>query len=344
MQRSRPMIRTFVQMDPTEILVLCFSVIVLVLMLFDIRALFKNDENSSNPKKALWWTLIWMGTAMVFSALVWCEKGYEKFTQFQSAYWIEQSLSVDNLFVFLMVFKFFKVDGKAQRKVLLWGILGAMVLRALFIFTGTWLIKLTYLPPFWKFTHSPYESHIEGYTQINLIIFIFGILLLYGGLKALFKKEKDENPDFNNFFGARFVRKNFKVLTNFNSHNFWIRRNGKLFFTKLFLVLFVIESTDLLFAIDSVPAIFSIAPNDPFILYSSNIFAIFGLRSLYFLLSNSLDKFSKLKYGIAFILAFIGLKMIIAPIYHFDTTFSLLAILGILIVSILISVKSIKST
>lgn len=340
MQRSRPMIRTFVQMDPTEILVLCFSVIVLVLMLFDIRALFKNDENSSNPKKALWWTLIWMGTAMVFSALVWYEKGFEKFTEFQSAYWIEQSLSVDNLFVFLLVFKFFKVEGKAQRKVLLWGILGAMMLRGIFIFSGTWLIKLTYLPPFWKFVNPPHSHTMNGFYQINGVIAVFGVILLYGGLKSLFVKDKDEVQDFNQSFGARIMRKYFKVLTKDDSDKFWLRRNGKLFFTRLFMVLFIIETTDLLFAIDSVPAIFSIAPDDPFILYSSNIFAIFGLRSMYFLLENSLNKFSKLKYGIAFILAFIGFKMVAAPFFHIETVYSLLVILVTLVISIVASLRS----
>jgi len=308
-------------------------------MVFDIRALFNHNETSTTPKNALRWSLIWVGTAMVFSALVWFEKGFEKFTEFQSAYWIEQSLSVDNLFVFLLVFKFFKVEGKAQRKVLLWGILGAMMLRGIFIFSGTWLIKLTYLPPFWKFVNPPHSHALNGFYQINGVIAIFGVILLYGGLKTLFVKEKEEEKDFNQSFGARIIRKYFKVLTKDNSGKFWLKRNGKIFFTRLFMVLFIIETTDLLFAIDSVPAIFSIAPDDPFILYSSNIFAIFGLRSMYFLLENSLNKFSKLKFGIAFILAFIGFKMVATPFFHVETIYSLLVILSTLLVSIVASVR-----
>jgi tellurite resistance protein TerC len=240
----------------------------------------------------------------------------------------------------LLVFKFFKVTGKAQHKILLWGILGAMVLRAIFIFTGAWLIELTFIPPFWKFVNPPHSEGVNGFYQINAVITGFGLILLYGGLKALFVKKKEEEKDFNQSFGAKFMRKHFKVLTKDVSDKFWLRRNGKLFFTRLFMVLFIIETTDLLFAIDSVPAIFSIAPDDPFILYSSNIFAIFGLRSMYFLLANSLDKFSKLKYGIAFILAFIGFKMVVAPFYHIETVHSLLVILVTLTISIVASLRT----
>jgi tellurite resistance protein TerC len=326
-------------MDPNQLLVIVFSVVVTVLMLLDIRSLFSISPDSDGIKNALRWTAVWIGTAMLFSAFVYFEKGFEKFTQFQSAYWIEQSLSVDNLFVFLLVFKFFKVTGKAQHKILLWGILGAMVLRAIFIFTGTKLIQLTYIPSFWKFVNPPHSEGVNGFYQINAVITVFGFMLLYGGLKALFVKKKEEETDFNQTFGARFIRKRFKVLTNDDSDQFWFRRNGKLFFTRLFMVLFVIETTDLLFAIDSVPAIFSIAPDDPFILYSSNIFAIFGLRSMYFLLANSLNKFGKLKYGIAFILAFIGFKMVIAPFYHIETVHSLLVIMLTLTISVITSLQ-----
>ena len=334
------MLCTFALMDPNQLLVLVFAVVVTGLMLLDIRSLFRISADSNDTKNALRWTAVWVGTAMLFSAFVYFEKGFENFTQFQSAYWIEQSLSVDNLFVFLLVFKFFKVTGKAQHKILLWGILGAMVLRAIFIFTGAWLIELTFIPPFWKFVNPPHSEGVNGFYQINAVITIFGMILLYGGLKALFVKEKEEATDFNQSFGAKFIRKYFKVLTKDDSDKFWLRRNGKLFFTRLFMVLFIIETTDLLFAIDSVPAIFSIAPDDPFILYSSNIFAIFGLRSMYFLLANSLDKFSKLKYGIAFILAFIGFKMVVAPFYHIETVHSLLVILVTLTISIVASLRT----
>lgn len=327
-------------MNQNQIILIVFTVVVTLLLTFDIRSLFKFKENEVSTKNSMRWTAIWILTAMAFSGFVFYEKGFEKFSQFQSAYWIEQSLSVDNLFVFLMVFKYFKVTGKAQHKILLWGILGAMALRAIFIFAGTWLIKITYLPAFWKFTLGPDQVGGEGFHRINFIMTIFGIMLLYGGIKALFSAEDDENKDFSNSFGARFVRKNFRVLTKDSSDSFWIKRNGKVFFTRLFMVLFIVETTDLIFAIDSIPAIFSIAPDDPLILYTSNIFAIFGLRSMYFLLANSMDKFEKLKYGISVILAFIGLKMLIAPVYHIETIVSLGVILGTLLVSVIISVRT----
>jgi tellurite resistance protein TerC len=327
-------------MNQNQIILVVFSVVVTLLLVLDIRSLFKFKEHEVSTKNSIRWTAIWILTAMAFSGFVFYEKGFEKFSQFQSAYWIEQSLSVDNLFVFLMVFKYFKVTGKAQHKILLWGILGAMALRAIFIFAGTWLIKITYLPAFWKFTLAPEQMGGDGFHRVNLVMTIFGIMLLYGGIKALFSGDDDENQDFNNSFGARFVRKNFRVLTKDSSDSFWIKRNGKVFFTRLFMVLFIVETTDLIFAIDSIPAIFSIAPDDPLILYTSNIFAIFGLRSMYFLLANSMDKFEKLKYGISVILAFIGFKMLIAPMYHIETIVSLGVILGTLLVSVVISVRT----
>ena len=239
-----------------------------------------------------------------------------------------------------MVFKYFKITGKVQRKILLWGILGAMVMRAIFIFAGTWLIKITYLPPFWKFILDPDQHGGEGFYRINFVMTLFGIMLFYGGISSLFSKGEEEEKDFSNSFGARFFRKNFRVLTKDTSDSFWIKRNGKVFFTRLFMVLFIVETTDLIFAIDSIPAIFSIAPNDPLVLYTSNIFAIFGLRSMYFLLANSLEKFKKLKYGISVILAFIGFKLLITPIYHIETMVSLGVILVTLLVSLFISVRA----
>jgi len=331
--------RTFTAMNPSQIMVLVFALVVTCLMLLDLRSLFKDPKESDVQKNALRWTAVWVGTAMLFSAFVYFEKGFEKFTQFQSAYWIEQSLSVDNLFVFLLVFRFFEVRGKAQHKILLWGILGAMVFRAIFIFTGIWLINLTYLPPFWKFVNSPHSPGVNGFTQINALITVFGVILLFTGLKSFFVEEREEEKDFNQTLGAKFLFRFFRVSTEDNGDKFWLRKDGKVFLSRLFLVLVVVETTDLLFAIDSIPAIFSIAPNDPFILYSSNIFAIFGLRSMYFLLANSLDKFSKLKYGIAFILAFIGFKMVIAPFYHIETVHSLLVILVTLAVSVIASLR-----
>jgi tellurite resistance protein TerC len=172
----------------------------------------------------------------------------------------------------------------------------------------------------------------------NLILTIFGAFLVYAGIKSLLDSEDDDQKDFNNSLGARLLRKVFPVTKNYHDDRFFIKRGRKHIATKLFLVLMVIETTDLIFAIDSIPAIFAIAPNDPLILYTSNIFAVLGLRSMYFLLANSIHMFSKLKYGLAFILSFIGLKMLVAPFYHIEASVSLLIVLGALVLSVLASV------
>jgi len=323
-------------MNHQQIVFLVFAIIVTILFAIDLRSLFRNPDKEVSNKHAMLWTFTWIFFAMMFSIYIYIEDGLEKFSQFQSAYWIEQSLSVDNLFVFLMVFKYFKTTGLAQHKILVWGIIGAIIFRAIFIFSGTWLIELTDLPPFWYFgAPGPYDP-------INIIILCFGIMLLYGGIKTFFSKIVEETSDFNNSIGAKLVRKVFKVVDISDEKRFWTRPNGKLFATKLLLVLVVVETTDLVFAVDSIPAIFSIAPKDPLILYTSNIFAIFGLRSMYFLLANSMDKFEKLQYGIAFILVFIGIKMIISPMIPINTMISLTFILVTLLVSILFSLRSTK--
>jgi tellurite resistance protein TerC len=235
------------------------------------------------------------------------------------------------------------VDGKGQSKVLLWGILGAIVLRAIFIFAGSWLIDLTFLPTFsignWTFGGD--ENNPEAaphFGNINMLITVFGSMLVYGGFKTLLIKESADAKDFGNSIGAKIARKLFPVRMNFYGNRFFILEKRKYFATLLFVVLCVIETTDLIFAVDSIPAIFSIAPNDPFILYSSNIFAIFGLRSLYFLIANSMDRFSKLQFGISFILIFIGVKMLIVDFYHIHTSHSLIFIICVFVIAIVASV------
>ena len=326
------------ELSKTVVLIV-FASIISVLLFFDLRSLVKSKANVKSNANAVLWTLVWVGSAMLFGFFVWQQEGFEKFTQFQSAYWIEQSLSVDNLFVFLLVFRYFKVDGKGQSKVLLWGIFGAIVLRAIFIFAGTWLIDLTFLPDFslGNWTFGGKENAQEGACQfenINLLITLFGAMLVYVGCKTLLIKEDEESKDFENSIGAKIARKLFRVRMDFYGNRFFILEKRKYFATLLFVVLCVIETTDLIFAVDSIPAIFSIAPNDPFILYSSNIFAIFGLRSLYFLIANSMDRFSKLQFGISFILIFIGLKMVLAPMFHIETYVSLIVIVSLLLFSI----------
>lgn len=306
-----------------------FSVVILVMLLLDLGIFNKKSHEVSN-KEAITWSLVWISLSMIFSGVIYYFMGVEKFSQFQSAYWIEKALSVDNLFVFILVFGFFNVPKHLHHKVLFWGIIGALVLRAVFIFSGVGLIKLTYLP----------EMEIFGHLlKINVVLTLFGLFLIYAGIKSwIADDDDDEEKDFNKSPGARFVHKFFKVSSNYAGDKFFTIENGKKLATPLLVVVGVIEFTDLLFAVDSIPAIFAIAPDDPFILYTSNIFAILGLRALYFLLANFIHLFSKLKYGLAIILAFIGVKMVISPIYHIESIHSLLVVAGVLILSVLASV------
>ena len=240
---------------------------------------------------------------------------------------------------------------------MLWGIIGAVVLRGICIFSGIGLINLTYLPELhigdFHFTLSPASNEeidyaTNTYHKINVLMTFFGIFLIYAGFKSGFSKAENENVNYNNSLGVRLFRKIIPIRTNFDDDSFFQRimykGKSKLFGTKLLLVLIIVESSDLLFAVDSIPAIFAIAPNDPFILYTSNIFAILGLRSLFFLLANSMELFSKLKYGLAIILSFIGLKMLIAPIYHIETLLSLLIVVSVLMGSIVISILTRKKS
>ncbi len=339
-------------------LIAVFGVAVIIMLLLDLGVFNKNAHAVSN-KEALIWTIVWISLAMIFSGVIYFvfknADGHafaiEKFSQFQAAYWIEKALSVDNLFVFILVFGFFKIPKEYQHKVLFWGILGALLFRAIFIFAGVELIKLTYLPAFsignWNFNLAEDAEHANFATKEffrpNVVLSIFGFFLLYAGIKSWKSDSDDEEQDLSKNIGVRLVHKFFKVTPNFDGDKFFSVQNGIKMATPLFVALMVIEVTDLVFAVDSIPAIFAVAPNDPFILYSSNIFAILGLRSLYFLLANSMDKFNKLHYGLAIILSFIGIKMIIMPFYHFDSTVSLSIIGGILVLTIIWSLLSNRS-
>ncbi len=315
---------------PTILIV--FSVVILGMLILDLGVFNKKAHQVTNKEAAIW-TLVWISLSMLFSVFVLTQTSVEKFSQFQSAYWIEKALSVDNLFVFILVFNFFKVPDESHHKVLFWGIIGALFMRALFIFTGVGLINYTYLPDMTLF---------NKVVSINFILTAFGLFLIYAGIKSWFADEDDEEQDFSKSRGARLVHRLFNVSEHFDKDNFFTIQNGVKLATPLLVVVGVIEFTDLLFAVDSIPAIFSIAPDDPFILYTSNIFAILGLRSMYFLLSNFIHMFSKLKYGLAIILSFIGLKMVISPFYHIDTLISLSIVLSVLVGSVVLSILSPK--
>ncbi|WEK21186.1 MAG: TerC/Alx family metal homeostasis membrane protein [Candidatus Pedobacter colombiensis] len=305
-----------------------FAVVVIVMLLLDL-GVFNKKVHAVTSKEAAIWSVVWITLSMVFSGVIYLTSGFEKFTQFQSAYWIEKALSVDNLFVFILVFGFFKVPKELHHKVLFWGIIGALVFRAIFIFAGVGLINLTYLP----------ETVLFGYTvQINVVLFLFGLFLIYAGIKSWSgHSEDEENKDFSKSPGARVIYKFFKVSKEFDGAKFFTVENGIRMATPLLVVVAVIEFTDLLFAVDSIPAIFAIAPDDPLILYTSNIFAILGLRALYFLLANFIHMFSLLKYGLAIILAFIGIKMVISPFYHISSPLSLSIVGAVLVLSVIAS-------
>lgn len=309
-------------------ILLVFGIAVFIMLLLDLGVFNKNSHVVST-KEALIWTVVWVGLSMVFSGVIYYYLDFENFARFQSAYWIEKALSIDNLFVFILVFTFFQVPKELHHRVLFWGIIGALVFRAIFIFAGVELINHTYLP----------EMVVFGKTiQINVVLTVFGVFLLYSGIKSWFHKhDSEEEHDMSKNFGVRVVHRFFKVSNEYDGDKFFTVKNGIKMATPLFVALVVIEFTDLLFAVDSIPAIFAIAPDDPFILYTSNIFAILGLRSMYFLLANFMDKFSKLKYGLAIILSFIGVKMIISPFVHIESVVSLSVIGGVLLLSVLAS-------
>jgi len=317
------------------LVLIIFSISVIIMLVIDLGVFNKKSHIVTN-KEATIWTIVWISLSMIFSLFVFSQTSLEKFSQFQSAYWIEKALSVDNLFVFILVFNYFNVPREIHHKVLFWGIIGAIIMRAIFIFTGVGLINVTYLP----------EMTIIGKTvNLNIVLTLFGGFLIYAGIKSWFADEDDDDEkDFSKSPGAKFVYKIFKVSKEFDKDKFFTIQNGIKVATPLLVVVGVIEFTDLLFAVDSIPAIFSIAPNDPFILYTSNIFAILGLRSIYFLLSNFIHMFTKLKYGLAIILTFIGVKMVIAPFYHIDTLISLMIVLGILIASVIASIATKKTS
>jgi tellurite resistance protein TerC len=313
-----------------------FAITVVIMLLLDL-GVFNKKSHEVSSKEATIWSVVWISLSMIFSGVVYWifnqdagghALAVEKFTQYQAAYWVEKALSVDNLFVFILVFGFFKVPKHLHHKVLFWGIIGALIFRAVFIFAGVGLINLTYLPEMIVFGKA---------VSINIVMTLFGIFLIYAGIKSWGGGDDGDDEDFGDSAGAKLIKSFWKVSDNYDKDKFFTVQNGIKMATPLLVVVAVIEFTDVLFAVDSIPAIFAIS-NDPFILYTSNIFAILGLRSLYFLLANFIHMFSKLPYGLAIILSFIGVKMLIAPWIHISSPVSLGIVGGVLIISVLLSV------
>lgn len=293
----------------TEIYFWIGFVVFLALMLAIDLGIFHRKSHTVTFKESLGWTLVWIMLAMMFAAIVYFWKGSEKAIEFITGYVIELSLSVDNLFIFILVFSYFHVPQQYQHKILFWGILGALVMRVIFIFAGVALIS-----------------------KFHWIIYIFGAIIIISGIKMLFQKDKKIEPEKNPLI--RFVKKMIPVTHEYHGDSFFIKlKNGAWAATPLFIVLVFIEITDLIFAIDSIPAILAIT-TDTFIVFTSNAFAILGLRSLYFALAGMLNLFRFLHIGLSLVLIFIGLKMVLSDIYKVPIEYALLIVLSILLTSI----------
>lgn len=273
-----------------------FNVFVLMMIILDLFVLHR-DAKIISIKKALATSTLWIGLAMVFNYGIFLYRGQEVALNFLAGYLIEESLSVDNLFVFVLIFKYFHTPREYQHKVLFWGILGAVIMRASFIVFGLELIK-----------------------NFHWILYIFGVFLIYTGIKMALPKNEEIHPE-NNLI-LKFFKKWMPVTPEYRGNHFFIKQEGRWWGTPLFIVLLSVESTDLIFAIDSIPAVMAIT-RDPFIVYTSNIFAILGLRSIYFALSEMMSLFHYLHYSLAAILAFVGFKMLMEPFLEISIAITL---------------------
>jgi tellurite resistance protein TerC len=262
---------------------IAFGAFVIVLLVIDL-VVFHRDSREPTFRESAVWTVVWCLIALAFNGLIWYWRGADAAVSFLTGYLVEWTLSMDNVFVFAVIFSFFRVELKYQYRVLFWGILGAIVMRLSFVLLGTVLIE-----------------------RFDWVMPLFGLLLIYSGIKLCLQKEGEFDPETNLL--RRLATKVLPVASGDFGERFFVRQNGRFAITPLFLVLLVVESTDVIFAVDSVPAIFTITL-DPFIVFTSNIFAILGLRALYFMLAGAMDLFRYLKYGLAAVLVYLGLKMI----------------------------------
>jgi tellurite resistance protein TerC len=303
-------------MDTPIIFWILFNGFVLLMLSIDL-GIFHRKTHDVSLKESLTWTFVWIFLAMVFNAIIFYWKGKQQALEFFTGYLVEKALSVDNIFVFIMVFTYFQIPSKYQHKVLFWGIIGALIMRVLFIFAGVAMLE-----------------------KFHFTIYVFGALLIYTGYKMFSHSDVKIEPDKNPVI--RFFKKIVPVTHQLEEGNFFVKRDGKRFATPLFMVLILIETTDLIFAVDSIPAILAIT-QDQFIVYTSNVFAILGLRSLYFALAGVVHRFWLLSYGLAVVLVFVGIKMLLIDIYKIPIEWSLIFIALIITGSIFLSLK-IKKT
>jgi len=287
-----------------------FNVFVLIALVLDL-GVFHRKAHKIGIREALLASALWIALALGFGFFIWHSFGAQRGLEYLTGYVIEKALSVDNLFVFLVIFRAFRVDETVQHRVLAWGILGALVMRGIMIVAGAAMIA-----------------------RFNWLLPVFGLFLVYTGLHMLWKRNKDVHYEKNPIF--RFASKHLRVTREYSGARFFVREDGRLSATPLFLVLLIVEITDVTFAVDSIPAIFGIT-RDPFIVYTSNVFAILGLRALYFLLADVLDYFQYLGIGLAVVLMFIGAKMTAEPWLHISVLISLSVVGGVLLLSMLAS-------
>ncbi|ART05035.1 TerC family protein [Klebsiella variicola] len=296
-----------------------FAVVVAIMLAIDLLLQGRRGSHSMTMKQAAGWSILWITLSLLFNAAFWW---YLVQTQgravadpqalaFLTGYLIEKALAVDNVFVWLMLFSYFAVPPALQRRVLVYGVLGAIVLRTIMIFAGSWLIS-----------------------QFDWLLYVFGAFLLFTGVKMALAKEDDSGIGDKPL--VRWIRSHLRMTDKIESERFFTRKNGVLFATPLLLVLILVELSDVIFAVDSIPAIFAVT-TDPFIVLTSNLFAILGLRAMYFLLAGVAERFSMLKYGLSVILVFIGVKMLIVDFYHIPVAISLGVVGGILAVTLLIN-------
>jgi tellurite resistance protein TerC len=303
-----------------------FNIFVLAMLALDL-GVFHRKAHAVSGKEALIWSIVWISLSLVFNVVIYFNwdrmapnstyTNSEAALAFFTGYLIEKSLSVDNIFVFILIFSFFAVPAAYQHRVLFWGILGALIMRGTLIVIGAALLE-----------------------QFHWIIYLFGAFLIFTGIRMAWNHEENVEPDKNPVL--KIFRRFMPVTENFEKDQFFVRRAGKLMATPLFLILLVVESTDLIFAVDSIPAIFAVT-QDPFIVYTSNVFAILGLRALYFLLANVMDKFQYLKFGLSAVLVFIGVKMVIVDFYKIPIGVSLAVVASILTISVLASLWKAKN-
>ncbi|EDB6910107.1 TerC family protein [Salmonella enterica subsp. enterica serovar Brandenburg] len=296
-----------------------FAVVVVIMLSIDLLLQGRRGAHAMSMKQAAGWSILWVTLSLLFNAAFWWylaetqgrEVADPQALAFLTGYLIEKSLAVDNVFVWLMLFSYFSVPPALQRRVLVYGVLGAIVLRTIMIFAGTWLI-----------------------TQFEWLLYVFGAFLLFTGVKMALAKEDESGIGEKPM--VRWLRGHLRMTDTIENEHFFVRKNGLLYATPLLLVLMMVEFSDVIFAVDSIPAIFAVT-TDPFIVLTSNLFAILGLRAMYFLLSGVAERFSMLKYGLAVILVFIGIKMLIVDFYHIPIAISLGVVFGILTITLVIN-------